>query len=184
MIYYFAYGSNLLRQRIQLRNRSAVYVGVGCLTNYVLVFGGKSEYWGGATATIKPSLTDCVYGVVWTLDDEDIASLDAQEGVPNHYSPFSVSVSVGEKVFTCRTYALNTEQEGPPSPYYLDIVLRGAIQSNLPEFYVERLKQVHHNHTFGNNKVYSAVVSCLDPDERRAFQVIELRDNFSHIENE
>ncbi|KAF8566541.1 hypothetical protein P879_05506 [Paragonimus westermani] len=184
MIYYFAYGSNLLKQRIQLHNRSAVYVGVGYLTNYRLLFGGKSDHWGGATASIKPSPTDCVYGAVWTLDDRDISSLDAQEGVPNHYSPFNVSVSVGGKILTCRTYALNTEQEGPPSPYYLDIVLRGAIQSNLPDFYVEMLKNVHHNHVFGDNKVYSSVVNCLDPNERGAFQIIELKDKFSNAENE
>ncbi|XP_078098228.1 gamma-glutamylcyclotransferase-like isoform X1 [Mustelus asterias] len=78
---YFGYGSNLLRERLQLRNPSAVQVAVGCLKGYKLAFGtcnGCESYWGGGVATIIPSPEDDVWGVVWRLKAADRRTLDEQ----------------------------------------------------------------------------------------------------------
>ncbi|CAL8100541.1 unnamed protein product [Calicophoron daubneyi] len=178
--YYFAYGSNLLKQRIQLRNSSAQYVGVGRLLGYTLQFCGRSINWGGSPATIVPDPSSCVYGAVWTLDKKDLPSLDSQEGVPFEYTPFELSVLLSvdkeEKLISCRTYHSTSSENGLPSPYYMDVILRGCIQSNIPSSYVDRLRKVKHNNYFGSCKVYTSVLSTLDPKEKDQFQIEELRN--------
>lgn len=99
--YYFAYGSNMLKQRIVLNNPSAKYVGIGKLSDYVLKFCccNEKSVWGAnsGTATIIPQTGEHVYGAVWTLDNCDLASLDKQEGVPKFYAPIQVSVSAEDQ---------------------------------------------------------------------------------------
>lgn len=79
---YFGYGSNLLAARIHLQNPSAVFRAIARLDGYRLEFDrDKSEVWRGASATITESPDDHVWGVVWTMNKADLASLDIQEGV-------------------------------------------------------------------------------------------------------
>ncbi|VDP69670.1 unnamed protein product [Echinostoma caproni] len=173
--HYFAYGSNLLKQRIQLRNPSAVFAGIGLLSGYSIKFVGHSSYWGGAVATIEPSQGDIVCGAVWILDTTDLPSLDAQEGVPKIYTPLEVNVTLSGDDVLCRTYRANTIDRGLPSPYYLDVILRGAIQCLITPNYVEKIRSIRHNEYFGGSPVYSAVLEQLDKTERDAFEIKELR---------
>ena len=50
--YYFAYGSNLLKDRIQLMNTSATFQTIGRLDGYQLDFDLKNDYWHGCVANI------------------------------------------------------------------------------------------------------------------------------------
>ncbi|OON16465.1 AIG2-like family protein [Opisthorchis viverrini] len=180
MFYYFAFGSNLLKQRIQLKNPSAEFIGVGRLVDYALTFCGVSHTWGGSPATIVRKESHCVYGAIWRLADSDLPSLDAQESVPVLYTPLFVSVCLeadGElKHLTCRSYATVSHQVGRPSPHYLDIILRGAIQCNLPGTYIEQLRNIEHTAVFDNCTLYTEVLSLLDPRDRGSFQVKELME--------
>ncbi len=111
--YYFAYGSNLLSQRIILANPSSQYLGVGRLTNYTVIFCEQNEKcpWGpkSATASITPREGEDIFGAVWILDKRDLASLDKQEGVPSLYTPFDVPVELlsGEKPVSCKVAFFN-----------------------------------------------------------------------------
>ncbi len=49
---YFAYGSNLLKERIRINNTSAVFKTVGRLDGYHLDFDRKTTMWHGCAATI------------------------------------------------------------------------------------------------------------------------------------
>ncbi|KAJ8920297.1 hypothetical protein NQ315_011958 [Exocentrus adspersus] len=51
---YFAYGSNLLEQRIHIQNPTAVRHDIGKLKDYQLDFITFSRRWKGASATIIP----------------------------------------------------------------------------------------------------------------------------------
>ncbi|XP_040820899.1 gamma-glutamylcyclotransferase isoform X2 [Ochotona curzoniae] len=77
---YFAYGSNLLTERIHLRNPSAKFCCVARLQDFTLDFGnfqGKtSQRWHGGIATIYQSPGDEVWGVVWKMDKSNLSSLD------------------------------------------------------------------------------------------------------------
>ena len=97
---YFAYGSNLLTDRIRINNPSALARGVARLSNYKLEFNSISKKWGGAVATINPDKNEDVWGVLWELDIIHMATLDKQEGVPKVYNRKNIEVEMvdGTKV--------------------------------------------------------------------------------------
>ncbi|CAH8869429.1 unnamed protein product [Trichobilharzia szidati] len=174
MFYYFAFGSNLLKERIQLSNKSAEYVGVGVVNDYILSFGGYSNNWFGATATIKPSPSSCVYGTVWKMCMSDMRTLDLQESAPVLYTPVEISVKLASdtsSAINCRTYMLNASEPGDPSPYYLDIIVRGAVQSRLPQTYIDWLKSIKHNGYSGSCSLYMNVLKNVPDSERHNYYV-------------
>uniref|UniRef100_A0A671U029 Gamma-glutamylcyclotransferase b n=1 Tax=Sparus aurata TaxID=8175 RepID=A0A671U029_SPAAU len=125
---YFAYGSNLLKERLQLKNPSATVYCVARLKDYKLVFGNHkglaSDRWHGGVATIEHSPGDEVWGVVWRMNMSDLESLDSQENVTlGAYSPVELSVKTKGQELNCRTYIMNSCVYAPPSPQYLQVRL-------------------------------------------------------------
>uniref|UniRef100_A0A665TLT6 Gamma-glutamylcyclotransferase b n=1 Tax=Echeneis naucrates TaxID=173247 RepID=A0A665TLT6_ECHNA len=123
---YFAYGSNLLKERLQLKNPSATVHCVATLKDYKLVFGNHkglaSDRWHGGVATIEHSPGDEVWGVVWRMNMSDLKSLDSQENVTlGAYSPVELSVKTKGQELNCRTYIMNSCVYAPPSPQYLQV---------------------------------------------------------------
>ncbi|KAF2360691.1 Gamma-glutamyl cyclotransferase-like [Trinorchestia longiramus] len=98
---YFAFGSNLLTDRIHINNPSATFVDVAKLEGYKLEFNYYSKRWKGAAATVNPVTLSSsqkgheaaclagdfvctpghVWGVLWRLNNYDMPHLDSQEGV-------------------------------------------------------------------------------------------------------
>ncbi|MED6248228.1 hypothetical protein ATANTOWER_029414, partial [Ataeniobius toweri] len=120
---YFAFGSNLLKERLQLMNPSAVFYATGRLKDYKLDFGlwekNVETAWHGGVATIESCPGEEVWGVVWTLSNENLSTLDSQEGVSyGKYSPLEVSIETDQGVMLCRTYQMNNFHACPPSPQY------------------------------------------------------------------
>ncbi|XP_007547772.1 gamma-glutamylcyclotransferase a [Poecilia formosa] len=151
---YFAFGSNLLRERLQLKNPSASFVSTGRLKDYKLNFGLWEEHvensWHGGVATIESCQGEEVWGVVWTLSNENLPTLDKQEGVSQgNYSPLEVSVETDQGVKQCRTYQMNNFHACPPSPQYKEVVCMGAAQNGLPKEYLERLQAIQTNNYSG-----------------------------------
>ncbi|CAI2733464.1 unnamed protein product [Schistosoma spindalis] len=177
MFYYFAFGSNLLKERIQLTNKSAQYVGIGVLEDYILSFGGFSNNWFGATATIQPSPSKYVMGTVWKMSINDMKTLDLQESVPIIYQPVEISIhlfSDKSSIIHCRSYILNSFELGDPSPYYLDIIIRGAIQSQLPQSYIDQLKTIKHNGYLGKCNLYMNILNNIPISERYIYHISDL----------
>ena len=147
-ILYFGFGSNLKRLRLQINCPSAQFLCKAELKDYKLVFAGSSKFWGGGTATIRPSPGDRVWGAVWELDPKDLPSLDIQEGAHlGIYEKMSVTVTSDEgdsKVVDTYARPENIEVT-PPSPQYLKVVLEGATECGLPQNYIEELKKIEHN---------------------------------------
>uniref|UniRef100_A0A672G8J6 Gamma-glutamylcyclotransferase b n=1 Tax=Salarias fasciatus TaxID=181472 RepID=A0A672G8J6_SALFA len=147
---YFAYGSNLLKERLQLRNPSATVHCVARLKDYRLVFGNHkglaSDRWHGGVATIEQSPGDEVWGVVWRMNMSDLESLDSQENVMlGAYSPVELSVRMSGQDLHCRTYIMNSCVYAPPSPQYLKVIVMGAEQNGLPTDYQEKLRAIQTN---------------------------------------
>uniref|UniRef100_A0A8C8IY83 Gamma-glutamylcyclotransferase n=1 Tax=Oncorhynchus tshawytscha TaxID=74940 RepID=A0A8C8IY83_ONCTS len=147
---YFAYGSNLLKERLQLKNPSASIHCVARLKDYKLIFGNykglASDRWHGGVATIENSPADEVWGVVWRMNVADLESLDSQENVRlGAYSPVEVNVKTRGQELNCRTYIMNSCIYAPPSPQYLKVILMGAEQNGLPKNYQEKLRSIETN---------------------------------------
>nr|XP_057902679.1 gamma-glutamylcyclotransferase a [Doryrhamphus excisus] len=151
---YFAFGSNLLKERLQLANPSATFFSTAQLKDYKLDFGlwgaNVGNNWHGGVATIRESPGSEVWGVVWTLNNDNLGSLDEQEGVGDgQYSPLEVLVESSHGPIMCRTYQMNNFHACLPSPQYKHVVCRGAEQNGLPVEYRSRLQAVEANNYTG-----------------------------------
>ncbi|XP_025268249.1 gamma-glutamylcyclotransferase-like [Camponotus floridanus] len=155
---YFAYGSNLLAKRIHLSNPTAVVKDIGYIKNFRLDFQRYSTRWHGASATIVETENSVVWGVIWELDRSNLSTLDYQEGVQdNIYRVLSVNVETPNgTILNCRVYQqctnpkeymklVDLSMDRRPSPLYLDTILKGAQENNLPTDYIELLKTIPHN---------------------------------------
>ncbi|XP_026204620.1 gamma-glutamylcyclotransferase a [Anabas testudineus] len=147
---YFAFGSNLLKERLLLANPSAIFCTTGRLKDYELNFGMWEKHgdnaWHGGVATIECCPGSEVWGVIWTLSNEDLTSLDNQEGVNlGLYTPLEVSVETDKGLMLCRTYQMNNFHACRPSPQYKQVVCLGAEQNGLPAEYLKRLEVIQTN---------------------------------------
>eukprot|EP00105_Crassostrea_gigas_P010485 XP_011425776.1 PREDICTED: gamma-glutamylcyclotransferase [Crassostrea gigas] len=166
---YFAYGSNLLRQRLTLQNPSAQFQAIGKLQNYRLNFKSPSDpsrsRWRGGAATIEPHSGGVVWGVVWKLNETDKESLDRQESV---YDPIFVDVITPDNQnHNCRTYMMQEayitdKYDNRPSPHYKDVLVKGAQQNSIPPTYIEYLQNVEDNGYSGEIPVYNSVMDTLN----------------------
>ncbi|NP_001155144.1 gamma-glutamyl cyclotransferase-like venom protein isoform 1 precursor [Nasonia vitripennis] len=156
--FYFAYGSNLLSQRIHIKNPTAVQRYIGKLKEHRLDFIHYSKNWRGSVSTIVPDVKSEVWGVIWEINLEDLAHLDDQEGVhENIYFPKNVSIRTPEgETIECRTYqeCVLPEKYVPPSELpperqpsfvYLNTIIRGAKEFHIPEEYIRFIESFKHN---------------------------------------
>mmetsp|Transcript_7291 Transcript_7291/g.22212 ORF Transcript_7291/g.22212 Transcript_7291/m.22212 type:complete len:175 (+) Transcript_7291:80-604(+) len=139
---YFAYGSNLNRNRLHINCPSAALQCKGSLGGYKLAFTHPSDRWKGASADILPEAHAVVHGAVWSIDRSELPALDRQEGV--HYSAYRrISVVVASDNNTCLpcfTYTVVSPSVGlNPSVLYMRVILHGANTIGLPETYIEQL---------------------------------------------
>ncbi|XP_043508732.1 gamma-glutamylcyclotransferase-like [Frieseomelitta varia] len=159
---YFAYGSNMLTQRIHINNSTAVRKDIGFLKNFRLDFITHSKRWGGCSATIVPTEDYVVWGAIWELNECNICTLDNQEGVADKlYFPLMVDIeTLTGKILKCRVYQqCNNPNEHiklhllpkhrRPSPLYLETILNGAYESQLPYDYIKVLEKIPHNEYTG-----------------------------------
>lgn len=144
--HYFAYGSNL--EPVQMRRRcpSSRVVGVATLPGHRLVFPLRSDGdWNGGVAGIAPGTgPDAqVHGVVYAIDDADLAALDGYEAVAEGmYRRARVELEMEDGAATAAwTYYATPDPAGPtpPSKKYLNAIVTGATHHGLPQPYIQQL---------------------------------------------
>ena len=129
-IYYLAYGSNLLPERIYGRCSDAVYVGRTVLKGWRMLFK-KSKT--GCFATIEQDANREVPCVVFKVSEYDEAMLDKYEGYPRYYykRKFEEKILFNSGKWSveprkCIAYILHEERVlGMPSDEYMGILIRG-----------------------------------------------------------
>lgn len=142
---YFAYGSNMLEERLQQRCPSARAVAVARLEGWSLSFHKRSKD-GSGKATITPSREPhtSVFGVLYEMDSDDLEPLDRAEGHGRGYNRTLIKVvivSSGEAVTATTYLADEVASDTSVSPYdwYLKLILAGAKTHALPDAYTEQL---------------------------------------------
>ncbi|KAL4090816.1 hypothetical protein QTP88_025587 [Uroleucon formosanum] len=162
---YFAYGSNMLTDRIHIKNPTAVRIGTGKLNAFRLDFNEFSNFWGGCPSTVVPDPEEHVWGVLWQLNTSDLSNLDQQEHVEKElYVPFEVNIVMpnGDNVLS-RCYRLVNQpvKQIPlplnrrPSKAYLETILLGANESSLPLDYLQFLNEILDNGNDGPKMPWS-----------------------------
>ncbi|KAK6037986.1 AIG2-like family protein [Cooperia oncophora] len=158
--YYFAYGSNLLKDRIRVQIKGAEYECNGVLKNFKLNFVGSSySRWHGGIATITEKPGAEVHGCVWRVPEEFAGELDLQE---SGYHRLIVPVECADALIECRTYQYSNTRASlaPPSPT-LQNRDRGGSHRTFPARII-RLKEMPDNGYKGRVEVDVDVIRHLN----------------------
>lgn len=137
---YFAYGSNMSSSRLQARTPSARWIATACLPGYVMAFA-KPGMDGSAKCGIWRAEGETVHGVVFEIDDRERAILDRCEGLGFAYDAEWIRVQTAEgDTIQALTYVPRQRvSELLPTEEYLNHVLTGAREFELPEAYIAEL---------------------------------------------
>ncbi|KJH45832.1 AIG2-like family protein [Dictyocaulus viviparus] len=159
--HYFAYGSNLLKERIQVQIKGAEYVNNGVLKDYELDFVAYSKRWHGGLATIKKMPGSEVHGCVWYVPEEFAEELDRQE---TGYHRLTVSIQCDNGLMECRTYQYSDSKalSLAPSPHYKTVIVAGAVEHSLPSSYIKTLVDMADNGYKGRVEVDIDVIKHLN----------------------
>ena len=141
--HYFAYGSNLLPQRLAARVAIAADLGRHVLPGHRLRFHkrGRDGSGKGDLATTQDA-ADCVHGAIYRLDATAMEQLHRIEGVGAGYRVTEV-VPAGAPVCLC--YVAESSAIDPalqPFDWYLALILEGARQRGCPADYLAWLASV------------------------------------------
>ncbi len=137
---YFAYGSNMLRERLVARVSTAEGVAVGVARDYRLDFA-KISVDGSGKGDMVASPGDEVWGVLYELDADQKAALDEHEG--RHYRAREIVVSTPSGDQAAWAYVAEPHRRDPskvPYDWYVALIVAGARQGGLPEPYVQALE--------------------------------------------
>jgi len=148
---YFAYGSNMLTERLQARVPSAHPVGTATLRGHALRFR-KQSMDGSAKCTVvstSPSSSSRwpspVVGVCFQMNDAHLPALDAAEGRGQGYTREKLDVDREGSCIPAFAYVAQNSHVNPdlhPYAWYKALVMAGARQHDLPAAYLDRIRTV------------------------------------------
>jgi cation transport regulator ChaC len=149
-VLYFAYGSNMWREQMRQRCPEHEHLGIAMLKDHALCFPRSSPVRNCGVAGLIESPGAEVWGVVYRLNDRDLAALDKREGYDptespqvNRYNRQPVRVLMNGTTLDCVTYFARAEPgQHIPSVEYLSTIIAGAEENGLPVSYVATLKGI------------------------------------------
>ncbi len=139
---YFAFGSNMDKQRIIIRKVEFTDMQKGIMKDWKLVFNKRSDEDGVGFANIVPEYGSTVEGIIYKVNENTIHTLEKKEGTPIHYHKKTMLVENSNKEFVdCMVYIANhsrTDNSIKPKKEYLNHLLEG--KEFLSENYFSELK--------------------------------------------
>jgi gamma-glutamylcyclotransferase (GGCT)/AIG2-like uncharacterized protein YtfP len=140
---YFAYGSNMLEQRLKDRMGSAEFFSNAWIRSYEVRFRKKSDDGSGKADLVQTGNPgDIVHGVVYQFDPNERDALNAAE--PG-YDPETIEVQNTTGVLKATTYLAREDQIDEslkPYTWYRDVILCGAEQHGIPEDYRQKIERI------------------------------------------
>lgn len=139
---YFAYGSNLLRRRIEERLGPCRLHGIGWLSGYQLRFHKVSADGSGKCNVYRTDkMTDRVHGALFDLSSTQKAKLDEFEGPGYDSVPITVHSDFG--AHESETYIAKPASIDPtliPFDWYKAFVVEGGEEAGLPAKYMSTVR--------------------------------------------
>lgn len=146
---YFAYGSNLLKERLIERVPSALVRATGYIEGYKIKYNKRSKDGSGKCNLVKTEDQGArVYGVIYDFLDAEKPNLDKYEGLVSGYNAEEIRVITDNGEMRAYTYvAADSAVDDSLRPYswYKDFVVKGARQHSLPSEYISQLEGVEAN---------------------------------------
>ncbi|MCK8825506.1 gamma-glutamylcyclotransferase family protein [Fuchsiella alkaliacetigena] len=138
-VYYFAYGSNMSKERLEKRISKVKTMGKAKLPNYKLVINKEGND-GSGKANIVYSLDNEVWGVFYELEKSKLEKLDSYE--PNYERINVEIVNDLSESLNAITYISTKTTDEKPFEWYKQHILKGAYEHNLPNDYTKKLEQI------------------------------------------
>ena len=124
--HYFAYGANTNLNKMAERCPRAICLGRAWIDGY----GFRWRKW----ADIEISRDEYTVGVLWQLDDDELAKLDAFEHYPHHYFRQRVIIEQSQGPVTGWAYMMTVQDfEEGPSDAYRNMLFNGYSQNELAD---------------------------------------------------
>lgn len=122
---YFAYGMNTNSQGMSRRCPAAVSHGHAKLIDYAFRFSGPAD-----VVKCRDSYVD---GVLWTITEPCLASLDILEGYPFYYTRRYRPVWFKNRTVNALVYYMNPGHlDSPPGEGYFNMVMEGYREHGVP----------------------------------------------------
>jgi len=143
---YFAYGSNMLTERLQDRVPSAEPVTAATLPGRTLRFHKRSKD-GSGKCTLAPASEDsaAVHGVLFDFASDDLSALDDAEHRGHGYERRRVHPRTPDGSVDAFAYVAQpayVDDALRPYDWYRAVVTAGAHQHDLPAAYRRRLESI------------------------------------------
>ena len=139
---YFAYGSNLLTERLVYRIASARFHSVIELPGWRMEFAKRGDD-GSAKCTLLEDSEATTPGVIFEMSMFDLPKLDRIEGKGAGYDRLEVRIPNKDDAIRAYTYAAQDgwiEPELKPFDWYHALVLAGAREHGLPSEHIARIE--------------------------------------------
>ncbi len=138
---YFAYGSNMSLARLRQRVPSVQRLGTALLRHHDLRFHKQGRDGSGkCDAFFTGRLSDAIHGVLYHIEPEGKAVLDRIEGLGAGYDEKRIELVHEGGALEAVTYvATHIGNDLQPFEWYLEHVLVGAREAQLPGHYVDEL---------------------------------------------
>jgi len=125
-MFYFAYGMNTNRSSMTWRCPGAISFGHARLLDHEFRFSYHAD--------VVASPGESVDGVLWLIDQDHLADLDALEGYPTYYDRAVLPVLYQGNIIMAECYRMQHDNiEGVPSRRYLDMILEGYREYGIPD---------------------------------------------------
>jgi len=169
---YFAYGSNMLTERLRTRVPSAEPVATARLPGWTLRFHKRSQDGSGKCNVVEASdESTTVHGVLFEFATDDLSALDAAEHRGHGYERQRVHPQTPDQTVEAFAYVAQpayVDDALRPYDWYRTVVMAGAHQHALPPRYRNSLE---------------ATRSYPDPDteRRRKYRSLLRTAGFLHL---
>lgn len=125
-MFYFAYGMNTNRSSMTWRCPGAISFGHARLLDHEFRFSHHAD--------VVASPGESVDGVLWLIDEDHLADLDILESYPSYYNRAILPVEYRGNIIMAECYRMQPDNiEGVPSPRYLDMILEGYREYDIPD---------------------------------------------------
>ena len=144
MKHYFAYGTLLDIEAMQSLTPSATPEGLMKLHGYRMGFAKCHDGVSGG-CTLEPEAGAALYGMLYSMSDEDLAALHKAAGVEQDlWRPIDIDVVADDgQVVPTITYIIpNSLGEERPSAEYVRPILQGLAALPFPPEYVDKMKRI------------------------------------------
>jgi len=141
---YFAFGSNMSLLRLQQRAPSAARLGAFALKAHVLRFHKRGKDGSEKCDAFCTNIDDVVIGALFEINETEKEALDIAEGLGAGYDEKIVTVQsdAGEFCKAYTYYATRTDTSLKPYSWYLNHVVIGAKETNLPTQYLALVESI------------------------------------------